>query len=370
MTQDNYLSESMGERLSDKKQMLQAQEHKEFVNWCLEKGKYPESHTGLAESTTDNYLSRLDQIKRWIWDNYGYGRITHDHAEAYLQGLMQDTILDDSGDIYSGSNKRKLVNTLQKYFSWRADQKGGDKWTPQYNFDESAGKQADSFTREERRQIRDVALEYDTIPQYHSVSPDERDRWQAYLAQRLEKPKTEVTPADWDRVRDSWKISSLVWVSLDAGLRPIEVERASLDWIRLEKSTLYIPKDDAAKNRESWEVSLTEKSTDALRHWLEQRQNKSKYDGRNEIWLTREANPYKSKSLGRLIRDICDEAGIPTENRKITWYSIRHSVGDHMTTEGGIEQTKEQLRHKNIETTIKYTNPTPEERRDTLDRIG
>lgn len=65
----------------------------------------------------------------------------------------------------------------------------------------------DFLTREERTAIREAALEYGTIPSYKSLTPEARDRWKAHLAQRFEKPKAEVTPADWERANPSGSTS-------------------------------------------------------------------------------------------------------------------------------------------------------------------
>ena len=47
-----------------------------------------------------------------------------------------------------------------------------------------------------------ASLESGSVPNYRSLTPDQRDRWKAHLAQRFDKPKSEVSPADWDRAND------------------------------------------------------------------------------------------------------------------------------------------------------------------------
>lgn len=105
----------------------------------------------------------------------------------------------------------------------------------------------DFFTREERSKLREGALEYGSVPAYSDLSPRERSQWKAHLAQRFEKPKSEIVPADWDRA-NGWKIPSIVWTSLDAGLRPIEVERATVNWVDVDNSLLRIPIEEASKS--------------------------------------------------------------------------------------------------------------------------
>ena len=345
---------------------------KRLVEWLHTEAKDPDRGEGLAERTAGNYASRLDKFYRWVWEEFeGYTtQITHEHADEYVDQLANDDLRKDDGEPYSPAHKRKETDALEKLFEWRARELGGERWEPSVTFSETSSKPPDVFSKAERAKLREAALEIDSIPAYNGVTLEERDRWKAHLAQKLGKPKSEVKPADWERINTSWKIPSLIWTALDAGLRPIEIERSRLSWLRLEKGAIHIPKKEAAKNREHWEIALQSRTVEALERWLDERENYSKYDGRDNIWLNRLGNPYKSKSLNYLLDDLCDTAGIDQENRDIKWYSIRHSTGTYMTNEGDISQAKEQLRHKSIDSTMRYTHPPIEDRRDTLDEIG
>jgi site-specific recombinase XerD len=63
-------------------------------------------------------------------------------------------------------------------------------------------------------------------------------------------------------------------------------------------------------------------------------------------------------------------AGIDIGNRKMSWYTIRHSVGTHMTREVDLAAAQAQLRHESVQTTTKYDAAPVEDRRDALDRMG
>lgn len=232
-------------------------------------------------------------------------------------------------------------------YKWRHHQRGGDAWEPDITFTQPHTSTAprDYLTRAERRRIRDASLEYRSVPDPTSVSGADRDRWEAYLAQRFEKPKAEVTAADWERA-NSWKIPSLVATSLDAGLRPIEVERATTDWVDLENGVLRIPREEASKNAENWIVSLQDRTVTTLDRWLAQRRTKPKYDDTDTIWLTCESNPYQTSSLRYILRKLCEITGIDTEHRQMSWYAIRHSVGTYMAREEGLAAAQTQLRHR------------------------
>jgi integrase len=180
-----------------------------------------------------------------------------------------------------------------------------------------------------------------------------------------------VTREDWERAT-SWKVPSLVSVSLDGGLRPIEVERAKVSWVDVNNAVLRVPKEDDSRSTgggENWVVSLREDTARHLRRWLDERATRPRYDGRDELWLTSHSNPYSSDPLNYLLGKLCDEAGIATENRDLSWYSIRHSTGTYMAREEGLAAAQEQLRHRSEQTTMRYDQAPPEDRRDALDRM-
>lgn len=99
-------------------------------------------------------------------------------------------------------------------------------------------------------------------------------------------------------------------------------------------------------------MTLLPKTVKILERWLEQRENKTKYDGRDELWLNRQGNPYNSGSLNTLLGNLCEEAEIDQKNRRMVWYSFRHSLGTHMTDEGNLAQANEQMRHKSLQSTL------------------
>jgi integrase len=255
-------------------------------------------------------------------------------------------------------------------FKWRQHEHGLSEWCPKIQFsDGDAVQPRDYLTLKERRKIREAALEYASVPNRDNLPSDARDYWRRYLAQSLEKPKDELSEDDWKKAND-WKIPSLVWTSLDAGLRPIEVKRATTGWVDAENGVLRIPSQESSKNRENWRVSLRDKTAEALENWVKQRSAYDKYQGTDILWLTREENPYESQSLKYILEQLCEAADISTEERKMSWYSIRHSVGTYMAREEGLAAAQTQLRHKSRKTTMKYDQTPVEDRKDALDKMG
>ncbi|MFC6717875.1 tyrosine-type recombinase/integrase [Natrialbaceae archaeon GCM10025810] len=351
------------EYLTDKRRVVYEDHRKEFAEWLSVFGKNPERVEGYAEDTVKRTMYRIGVFERFVWEREGFVvPLTHAHAHDYMMYLAK-------GD-FTGSHRHLCRAALKRYFRWRTHQYNEDEWEPPFTFTKDNNTQPrEFFTVEERKKIRQAALDYGSIPSYTSISADEREKWKKYVSQRLRKPLAEVEPDDWKEV-NGWKFTSMVWTSLDAGLRPIEVGRATTDWVDLENGALRIPVEDSSKNRDNWTVSITMRTAEALERWLEERENYPLYEDTDALWLTREGNPYTPQPLRRLILKLCEEAGISTENRKISWYAIRHSVGTYMTREEDLAATQAQLRHKSPQTTMRYDQVPIEDRRDALDKMG
>lgn len=91
------------------------------------------------------------------------------------------------------------------------------------------------------------AQDHESVPHYNSLTPEQRDRWEQYLAQRFRKPKSKVSKKDFERA-NSWQWPSLIWTAVDAGLRPQEIGRAKVSWVDTDNALLRIPSEDAVKN--------------------------------------------------------------------------------------------------------------------------
>ena len=350
--------------LNDRQLLDYRAEREDCLEWLLTFGKKPEEVVGYAVGTVKPRCYRMDRFYRYVWDEEnGYTvNLSHDHADSWMDHLARRDV--------SATHKRNCMKSLLMLYKWLHHERGLGEWEPEFRFSADTSTQPREYlTRDERRAIRDAALEYGSVPSYNNLTPSERDRWKRYLAQRFEKPKEDVTPDDWDRA-NGWKIPSLVWCSLDAGLRPVEVERATISWVDVENSALRIPKEDSAKNREHWVVGLRDKTADVLSNWCQQRRNYPEYDDTDTLWLTREQNPYGSSALRDVLHRLCEIAEIDTEHRQMSWYALRHSLGTYMTREEDLAAAQAQLRHRSPETTMKYDQVPLSARRDALDRMG
>ena len=354
------------EELLEERQYLDyRREREQCLDWLLTFGKDPDTADGYAKTTVTNRAYRMDQFYRWVWEQEdGYTtNLTHDHADGYLRHLASQQ--------HSNAHKNSCRKAVMMLYKWLHYQRGEDEWDPAIKFSQpnKSTTPRDYLTRDERTAIRDASLNYKSVPRRETVHGEERDRVRAHLAQRFEKPKSAVTKDDWKRATD-WKIPSLVAASLDAGLRPIEVERARTRWVDLDNGVLRIPKEESSKNTEHWIVSLKDQTVETLDRWLEQRSTIEQFDETDALWLTQKGNPFQSASLRKLLHKLCDVAEISTENRQMSWYTIRHSTGTYMAREEGLAAAQTQLRHKSPETTMKYDQAPIEDRKSALDRMG
>jgi len=346
-----------------------------LYRWLMTKGNKIDEQDprGHEKSTTENYIKRLSRMFPYFWNqNGGYTlQFTREMGDWYVKQLQNNEICKDNETPYAGSSKRKQVCALLNFFRFRWDCRNGPSWEPFSLFGgDSGARVADPVTLDERTRIREAALKYKTVKRYNNCTPEERDRIKAELAQRLGKPKSEVTKEDWTKTNRCWKWPSIILTGLDTGLRPVEVKRAKMDWPKLSVPELEIPKDDAAKNSQTWNVPITERTARALQNWKRQREVLPKYDDSEHIWLTREGNPYSSGPLGRNLRRIMEEAGINFSDRNISWYSLRYSLGTYLAMSADdIEQVRRQMRHKRITSTLKYIE-SQDEVRDNLNSIN
>lgn len=348
------------EHCNPRQQIDYADHRRTLVNWLLHLGKSPSEAEGYAWDTARRRAHDLDKFYRWVWvEQQGHytTSITHDHADAYCKHLsFQD---------HSDAHRANVQKSLKCYFRWR-----DDEWDPAINFTASGGpeKPQDYLRKDERTAIREAALEYGGAPSYNSLTPDDRDRWKKLLARRFRKPATEVGYEDFQKA-NGFKIPSLVYTSLDLGLRPKEVGRAKRYWVDLDNRLIRIPASESTKNTENWEVPIRNDTARMLKHWQEERVVYDKYEDTDRLWLTRARQPYSSRSLKYLLGRLCEIANIDTANRKMSWYALRHSTGTYITAEKGVSAAAEQLRHLSTKTTEKYDHAPVEERREALEEL-
>lgn len=295
-----------------------------FIQWMREEGKNPEKVEGYSDYTAYETGYRTARFDRWVWQKEN-GYTIPPSPEQASEYINEHVAYRD----VTNSTKGKTEEAIARYFRWLTQSYHVDEWEHDQRFNSSGDDSPrDYLTRKERQRIREAALE-----------------------------------------TGNWREATIVLAGLDAALRPVEASRARTEWIDIDNQMLRIPREDSSKNQDNWRTSLTSRTTDALEQWLSEREDNPTYDGTDRLWLTREGTPYSSKSLTRLLRRLCSEAGIDTGGRTMTWYSIRHSTGTYMVQERDLKAAKDQLRHKSAATTMKYDQVPPDQLRGALERM-
>lgn len=346
----------------------------EYYDWLRDRGRNPARNRPMAVNGADNYHARIDQLYRFALrfdDLQKAPRLTQSQADELIWQFDQDDIETRSGGAYAEASKRKFSDALQKYFEWLYNTDlVDDEWEPKVVFVDGDPESADSLSYTERHQIYEAALEYGSLPAYYETDPAERDRLKGLIAQRVGKQKADITQEDWLAADTSTKVGSLIAVTLETGMIPIEIEHATLDWYDPRKQVFVIPEEYAAKERPTTELPITDKVADAFSAWVRERRHLDAYEDTSRIWLNQRGNPYTSGNLCYLVRQLCEAAGIDHENRKIVWYSLRHTLGQTVEDTADISEANDQLRHRELETTKNiYGETVPEKRRATLEDI-
>lgn len=345
--------------LNSRQRIAYREHRRKYIDWLANEGQDPDAFEGYAYDTYYSYANLTCLFHRFVWNSEGRFtlNLTHEHAKDYLRKKKT------SDTDYSSSHLHNIKLALKAYFRYT-----GNEWDPDISIKSKSGisQPRDFVTEEERKALREAVLEYGSVPAYAALEPDKRREWKRYLARRFGKPMSEVNRDDWDRA-NGFKYVSILYASLDAGLRPIEVGRAKTYWIDTENATLRIPENDSSKNENNWTVSLTRETTEYLAQWLQERKMYDKYDDTDQLWLTRHGNPYTGKSLRVLLDNLRDIAGI---ERDFSWYAIRHSTGTYLAREEGLAAVQSQLRHRREQTSMKYDQAPVKDRREALDRIG
>jgi len=331
----------------------------DFLKWMLRTGKSPAKGNGYAEHTVRQTHYRIEYAFRWKWNRDGMTTdFTAEDADTYINFLSKRTKRSES-------EVAKFQKAIKRLFKYYKHSKGRDyEWEPEHRSDKSGESMSHNyFKKHELSRLYNAAIEISSFKSYNNnnMTSEERERLKIHLSQRLGKSKSEIGEQDF-REANSWKIPSIVSLCCDAGLRPIEVERSTVNWINFHDSELVIPYNESSKGDEMWEIVISTKTMRALENWMKERESLEKYDNTDSIWLTKYENPYGAQSLGGLLDRLVDEAGIEERNRNLTWYSIRRGVATLWANEEGIHNAKEQLRHKDIETTERYVNSGVAER--------
>ena len=330
----------------------------DVLTWMKTVGKNPARNRGYADTTLRQFNYKLDQIMRWLWEERGYTtEFTPEDATELMERLGKYSTDSDS-------NLETIRKTIKRLFKYYNHEKGHNiEWECPIELNEPDYTNRDYIYKDEFVKLYEAALKHGSVKHYNSCTGEERQRLKEHLAQRFEKPKSEVAREDFQRA-NSFKITSMVSATLDIGLRPIEIERAKTSWVNLHDHTFDIPHEESSKNEDNWKCAISNRTVRALSEWLEERDSYEKYNGTDALWLNKVGNPYNTNSLSKLFPRLLDRTDIEAGGRDLSWYSIRHGVATVWANEENLQDAREQLRHKHVDTTLRYVHSDHRERTD------
>ena len=360
------LSDAAREYLNPREEIAYKEHRRELIEWLYNLGKDPRKAEGYSLSTVKGRMKSLDIFYRFVWkqEERFVQTLTPEHADQWMRELAKKDMKE--------STKCHYQKSVKALFKWQREARNRDvEWEPEIEYSDpsTAYQPREYLTESDRRAMREAAMSYGSIPHYNGLSPEERGRWKKYLAQRLQKPVEEVTKQDFLQA-NSFKYTSMIYVALDAGFRPVEVKRANVQWVDSDNGVLRIPEEESSKSRENWIVALKPETVSILKKWVEEREAIPKYDGRDALWLTQRGNRYNRNSFRRSVfHKIAEEAGLDLENRDLTPYSIRHSTATMIAKEADLATAAKQCRHKSKQTTQKYAHSSVDRQSDAVNKI-
>lgn len=211
-------------RLTDRHELLYRDHREKLARWAITMGKNPKRADGYAPTTVKQRLFRLDRFNRFVWDEHD--TFTLDLGTAEADDWMRHLAKTDNTQTYNAACQ-KAVKLL---FKWRQDEYAeAISWDPVITFSSNTAGTTPRhyFALDTLNRLASASLEVDSLPSPQSVTPEERDSIEAYLAMQFGKPKHAVTHEDWQRA-DSWKIPAMIHMTIDGGLRNKEVKEAKV----------------------------------------------------------------------------------------------------------------------------------------------
>ncbi|NHX38730.1 MULTISPECIES: site-specific integrase [Haloarcula] len=327
----------------------------DLLRWLLNEGKDTYRREGFAESTVKTTHYKVEEAYRWLWETEGEftKEITPHQATELLDQLMRNSPHPDS---YVHTFE-KCIRRLFKFFREQKNREV-EEWEHDIPIEPSRGSDdkehtKDRFYPEEMNRLYEVSLDEYSIKSYWAAEPEERAELKRFIAQQQGVKLGEVDEEHFKEA-SSWKYPSIIAVSADLGLRPIEVGKMKVDWLNLPQNTINVPASESTKNKESWACEISSKSRNALENWMQERQSYEQYDNSPYLWLTKYGNQYKSRSLNKVLNTLMERANLDEGNRTLSYYSFRHGAASIWTEKEGIAKAAEQVRHSNLSTTKKY----------------
>jgi site-specific recombinase XerD len=155
---------------------------------------------------------------------------------------------------------------------------------------------------------------------------------------------------------------AIVMLFLQTGLRASELVNLKLEDIDLVSKEITVRQGRGRKDRV---VLLVGQALQALKAYLAVRDNSSEYE---QVFLARNGTSMDPRTVRYRIKKYYEEAGI---RKKASVHTLRHTFATHQIHNGlKINQLKEVLGHRRMETTCKYVHLDRTNLREAMERAG
>ena len=208
---------------------------------------------------------------------------------------------------------------------------------------------------------------YPNVAEHIKGAKLDRDHKKDYLTTKQVNKLLNGIDRDTIKGKRDYAILSLM---VTAGLRTIEIERANIEDIRTvaDFTALYI--QGKGHEEKTDYVKVVEQVEDAIRDYLNARGER---DGKAPLFASianRDAGErMTTRSISRIAKERLQAVGLDSE--RLTAHSLRHTTATLNLLNGGtIEETKQLLRHTNINTTLIYSHALERTRNNSEARVA
>lgn len=273
---------------------------------------FEDSLTASAANTRAAYRRDVELFAEWLRDAgvSTPGRVTKENVRAYLAHLH------DSGA--TSRTVARRIAALRRYFVWAI-----------------------------RRQVATVdPTEAIHTPQTKGRLPRPLDEATVAALVTSEDPDA----PGWRRARDR----AVLEILYGSGLRVSEVCALHLQSVSTDGGSLRV----MGKGSKERIVPLSAPALDAVRTWLDLRNEVVSGSSGNALFLGARGKPVARRDVARLLDEACERVGIPGGTHP---HALRHSFATHLMDNGADTRSiQELLGHSDAATTQRYTHVSKE----------
>ena len=331
--------------------------------------KYLVEEKNKKARTISAYRYNLGVFKAWL-DSEGIEQATRQDIKNWKQ--FMNAARNSKGELWSVSTKNLYLTTVRNFYKWLADEYGVDNV--------AAGIDGWKNTKEHKRGTLDVdemkKLLNAVEPLTEIKIANEKARLEEAQKEAQENGKTFNFDGLIKRYEKNARLQckrdkAILSALMAGGLRTIEICRLRIADIDTEAGTCYLYV--LGKGRDEREtVKISRKAERVIREWMDAREQVDIVSDDSPLFCSVSNNSFgegiSSLSISRLVKEYLRAAGLKEKEynleakagskhkvKPIVAHSLRASLATQSFRKGAtLEQVQQQLRHKNISTSMIY----------------